>query len=379
MKKFIAIMLVCLMVVPFGMLATTSISAADKTVYVSDAGDDAKTGADAANAVKTMAKAYELVGSTGTIVISGTYTQTANFEAPAHTGKITIKGADASATYKNQSGVARYFLGGETEFASLKFDFTANLWMLICNYNDCTIADTVTVAEGGKDTYLLVAAPGDATVNEPSAATLTINGGKWTEVIGLVRNNPNYGGGTHVAADYKDCDVTYNIGKNATIKKMACFSRSYTGPMVVDAACTVNLNGGKVTSWIGMSDSKATDATGHGYAKGMTINISKNFDLAGSFKDTPDGGVFVGISSDTVWDDTDSVTYPKLGKTKIILDADIYDANKDNAAFRNCTVEKKAAGTTTPPETGDMTWVVAVVAAVSVMGCAVVVAKKRAN
>ncbi len=35
------------------------------------------------------------------------------------------------------------------------------------------------------------------------------------------------------------------------------------------------------------------------------------------------------------------------------------------------------AGTTTPPETGDMTWVIAVVASIAVMGCAVV-SKKRA-
>ncbi len=34
MKKLIALLLVCLMVVPFGMLATTSISAAEATVYV---------------------------------------------------------------------------------------------------------------------------------------------------------------------------------------------------------------------------------------------------------------------------------------------------------------------------------------------------------
>ncbi len=379
MKKIIAIMLVCLMVVPFGMLATTSISAADKTVYVSDAGDDAKTGADAANAVKTMAKAYELVGNAGTIVISGTYTMAANFSAPAHTGKITIKGADAAAKFVNGSA-ARFYLGGETEIKTLTVEANTSVFMLICNYHDLTIAEDVTVS-AKKLTYLLAGTPsGESEKNVPSDVTVTINGGKWTEVIGVLRSGIAYDGGNIDGNFFKGTDVVFNIGGKAEIKKIAAYSRSVTGPILADdASCTINLNGGKVTSWIGMSDSKATDATGHGYAKGMTINISKNFDLAGSFKDTPDAGVFVGISSDTVWDDTDSVIYPKLGKTKIILDADIYDANKDNAAFRNCTVEKKAAGTTTPPETGDMTWVVAVVAAVSVMGCAVVVAKKRAN
>ncbi len=66
MKKIIALLLVCLMVVPFGMLATTSISAAGKTIYVSDAGDDTAAG-DAAAPVKTIVKASELVGAEGGI------------------------------------------------------------------------------------------------------------------------------------------------------------------------------------------------------------------------------------------------------------------------------------------------------------------------
>jgi len=75
MKKFISLLLVCLMVVPFGMLASTGVSAAGNTVYVSDAGDDTKSGADAANAVKTMEVAYLKLGAAGgTIVINGIHT-----------------------------------------------------------------------------------------------------------------------------------------------------------------------------------------------------------------------------------------------------------------------------------------------------------------
>ncbi len=79
-------------------LGSPSEETAQKTVYVSAAdGADTNDGT-SLSPVKTMAKAYEKLGVAGGIInIVGTYTQDANFFAPAHTGKITVKGADANA------------------------------------------------------------------------------------------------------------------------------------------------------------------------------------------------------------------------------------------------------------------------------------------
>ena len=106
MKKFISLLLVCLMVVPFGMLASIGVSAeTSKTVYLSAEG----TGTDT---YTTMADAYNALGTNGgTIVIKGTYKQTAQFNAPAHTGLVTIKGENADSVFQITGGT-KYFRRG---------------------------------------------------------------------------------------------------------------------------------------------------------------------------------------------------------------------------------------------------------------------------
>ncbi len=415
MKKFISLLLVCLMVVPFGMLATTGVSAAGE-IYLSDAGDDANAGTDSAP-VKTMGKAYELVGTAGgTIVIKGTYTQDAIFTAPAHTGKVTIKGADANAKYSNGSA-QRFYLGGDTEFCNLTIDASTAVWMLVCGYNDLTIGEGV-VNTGAKTTYIIAGMPSGADMKHTiSDVTVTLKSGSWGELIGLLRigikyDNGEGGGDIDVVNFFKNTDVVFNID-GAEVGKIAAFSRQVKGPWVAaDTTCTVNLNKGSIGYWVGMSDSQATatpEDAKHGYAQ-LTINISKDFDLAGSFtKGGADAtthidatGVFNGISGGSVWAKPD--TEYAGANAEIVLAAEIYDAQKDNTFLRGAKIVKGNTGDqgnqgnqgntgnqgnqgnqgntgnqgNDNADTGDMTWVVAAVATVAVMGCAVVVAKKRA-
>ena len=113
MKKLLSLLLVCLMVLPFGIIAGIEISAADNTIYLSDSGNDTNDGASAATPVQTITKAYQLLGAQGgTIIVAGTFTQKAAFHAPTHVGKVTIKGLDASSVYTNVTGGIRFFLGG---------------------------------------------------------------------------------------------------------------------------------------------------------------------------------------------------------------------------------------------------------------------------
>ena len=394
MKKFISLLLVCLMVVPFGMLATTGVSAdTAKTVYVSDNGDDAKDGSAADKAVKTMTKAYELLGTAGgTIVIADTYTQAAHFLAPEHTGKVTIKGATADAQY-NINASARFVLGGPTEFDSFKYVIKSTVtWMIVCRFNDFTVNETVVGNRNGKDciAVLGVQSDNDATkmhaTTTPKDATLTLNGGDWTDVIGLGRNGLGTPSGTPLtAADFEGVDLTINIGGNVVLQKLYLAMRSvgttYAQEFVPNASCTVNLNGGTIGQFACLHDIKTLN---YGFAKGATFNIGKDFDISKSFTVTPVAGVYSGISGDSAWDAT-SYTATPVGKTKIVCAEEVYSTISSSDKVRVdsfASVEKAVAQTPDQPgdtpSTGDMTWVVAVVAAAAVMGSAVVL-KKREN
>ena len=330
MKKFISLLLVCLMVVPFGMLASTGVSAAAETVYLSDAGDDTKTGADAANAVKTMAKAFELVGNDGgTVIITGTYSHTAKFTAPAHTGKITIKGADANAKF-HVTAAQRFLLGGPVVIESLFIDVDNN-WSLVCNYNDLTIADTVTMERSGRtgsnpnwDTFIIGGHGGFAATDTAAKDyTLTINGGNWMEVVGAIWKDA--ADKTTADEKFKDFDATINVGGNAVIAKLLYFSRTskYLDP-AKGSTMTINLNGGKITHFVAAHDNKNEDL---GYGNGVTINIGKDFDLANSFNAVTEdkritGDCYYGISGDSAWV---LDTLVDLDKTKLVIAAEIYD------------------------------------------------------
>ncbi len=393
MKKFLSLLLVCLMVVPFGMLAGVSVSAdSAKTVYLSDAGDDAKDGTTAANAVKTMEKAYELLGTAGgTVVITGTFTQTANFKGTEHTGKITIKGADANAVYATTAAV-RFILTGPTEFDALSIKLAqGKSFYILCLFNDITITETVTMETSGTTLLNLGAqahAPEGWNDYTPKDTVANIYGGTWTEVIGMVRNGLTVSSAEDVKPQeaFKDVDLTINVDKNAKIGKMFAWVRSGAASaqfVAENATMTINLNGGAVTGFIGLHDIKSAAA---GFGGGMTINIGKNFDLANSFNDTPSAGVFAGISGDSAWDVEGIVD---LDTSKLVIADEKFDAYKADAKVRAdsfASIVKASEATpsnpgTTPsnPGTGDATWVVAVVAAVAVMGCAVVTLKKRAN
>ncbi len=375
MKKLLALMLVCLMVVPFGMLATTAASAAGKTVYLSDTGVDTAAGTDAAP-VATIAKAYELVGNEGTIVIKGTYTFKDTFTAPDHTGVVTIKGADATAKLALTNG-KRFLFGGETVFTDLYAELASGTFLFSPRFNDCTFTETFTST---KHLYLVNAqSGGDGGSNAtPANCELNVLGGNWIEIHTGMRS----GNAGLDAAKWKDIDITLNIGGKVAVDKISTWVRSVADTQNFigeGASVRVNLLGGKVNNWICMTDSKNTTAFGLG--DGYTVYIGKDFKLADSFTagsqdaDHFDGSkIFYGISGDSVF----GGDYAALNKSKVIIAAELYDSLKDSKRFRDVTVEKEAAVTPPPVPTGDATWVVAAVAAVSVIGCAVVVSKKKA-
>ncbi len=382
---------------------TTAPDAADpapaKTIYLSDNGNDANDGSSADKSVKTLTRAYELIGNEGgEIIVVDTFTISANFFGcdKAHAKKITIKGADANAAIKVAANV-RFFLGGETEFTNIKIEAVdKSTFYIICNFNSLTVSDTVTVKRAA-DFIINLGTQGGKGTNDRaytvSDATLTINGGDWQDVVLVARTGFTKKDGTTATADeFKGLDVTLNVGGNAKIAKVYAFTRNNAtqGDYLVDGSATVNLNGGTITHFLCQTDNKSYV---NGFSRGMTVNIGKGFDIDKSFTagtqtdghwvvDSSKAKIFYGISGESAWEDS-AVKANKIGKSKIVIDGEIYDSIKSNGALRTTSVQSVSKAGDAPagsPNTGYATWVVAVVAAVAVMGCAtIVVSKKKEN
>ncbi|MBQ2863760.1 MAG: hypothetical protein IJE84_06240, partial [Clostridia bacterium] len=104
-----------------------------------------------AYSVSLLAEAYDQLASDGgTIVLENTQNLTASFNEPAHTGKITVRGAsDANGNVVgtiNVSGASRqYYLGGPTTFENVNFTSSNNYGLiLVANYHPIVIGENVT-------------------------------------------------------------------------------------------------------------------------------------------------------------------------------------------------------------------------------------------
>jgi len=341
MKKIISILLVCLMVIPFGIFSVTGVTAEEvestpiKTVYLSDngIGDGTTPEAPLAN----LTDAYNALGSNGgNIVVVGTYSQRGNFFAPSHSGKVTISGYDSSAVYSIAAS-GRFFLGGETEITGIAINAVGSAtWMPVCLFNNFTISDTVTVKRTGSFVIVL-GGQGDSSANGSDYTVkdtvLTINGGDWDYVYGSVRTNLQVPGGVKSANDFRNYDLTMNVGGNAVIKRLYTFTGEAACHMIAtNSTCTVNLNGGKITYFMGAHPFKTVTS---GYGDGVTVNIGKDFVLSDSFNlDTTvtaenrvnSGGTYCGLSAECAYgDNVITNTQPPLNDTLIIAD-EIYES-----------------------------------------------------
>ena len=372
MKKFITILLVCLMVVPFGILAGISMTAdAETVVYLSDAGNDENDGKTAANAFKTITKAYQTIGdNNGTIVVTGTFTQTADFVAAEHAGKITIKGADENAVYK--VGAKRFQSGGALEFTDITIDQTAANFMLVGCFHELTISETVK-KEATVSSFIVAGGQGGTSAKDRNYTvgdtTITVNAGYWSEVIGTVRNSLNSPAGAHTEDEYQNYTVTINVGGTATVGKLSAFARSFGGCEVFaeNSQAIVNLNGGKILAWAGMTDATTKAATNKiGYENGVIFNIGKDFDITQSFTldaekqndfivtDATGKKIFYGLNGDNVFVDDSYVT---IGASKVVCAPEVYDAVVASGRVRGMDIEKAVADapTTTEPTEPDTT------------------------
>ena len=430
MKKFMALILVALMVVPFGMLATTSVSAADTVLYVKEGGtgngssaDNALPSIDAANQAAAALSTDVTIKFVGTVTLDGTAFTDYQYAEPTHANKITWAGADASAKLIIKTGTSArfYMLGGELCIKDLAIEMDGTkVLAIITNLHDFTVEEGVTCvnAQSAADTITIYGVNrqsvggvlietwknnpyfDEATKSHKVNPNITIKSGSFKQVVGYIANASN----TILGECKLDGKVTITIsGADTKIHQVYPVCNSYN--TVKD--CDIILDGGIYGAYVCAVDRAyqggITVQGPAGVTGNYTVYLTKNFDLSAQTAFVGlSGGAFYGICGTTANKTFEgALDDDGLGKFVLKADAEIYDAvNAETVKINKGTfdevvkVEAPAQGGNQGgndnqggdntqgggnADTSDMTWVVAAVAAVSVMGCAVVATKKRAT
>jgi len=245
MKKILALalalmMLLSLSVVIFAADATTP------TVYLSDNGDDTKSGKDAANAVKTFEKAAEILGDKGGVIMIPdvyTYPSTGSYYTKYTQGaSYIIRGEKADGTSKFVHGRKNLCLNNPFTFDNLTYELTTTWCAVWANFNRLEFTETVKMDPykdtDARDNYLFVYGGSDSKAGKAGQDTnLVLNGGTFAYIVGGVKKQEMYG------------NVNVTVGGKAKI-----FNRIYLAcdgfPGDVYGTITLNINGGVIGDYI---------------------------------------------------------------------------------------------------------------------------------
>jgi len=374
MKKFLSLVLVALMVIPFGMMATTSISAAGTVIYVKDGGTGDGSAADKAlasipAAIDAASKKTEDV----TIKLVGEVTMdltSAHYEEPRHTNKITITGNDANAkmlvqTHETASTAADkhfWIMNGELCFEKVNIEVKTGkyLLVLVTQLNDLTFGEGVNCknsVEGGNETYtvlirgmMLDYKPEyhyNAETNTYTAnPTITLKSGRFFQVVGYMSDASNK------TTAKLNGDVTVNISGTTVIEKLCIVANSY----VSCNNATVNLDGGEIVQFLSASDRPGANMSQYGISGvtgTYTLNIGKNFDITKS-ANKENGSVFYGIGGTTANTGYDLALNIEGNGTCIAnIDENVYDAIVAATDKLNQASFDKINKVETPADTGN--------------------------
>lgn len=156
MRQFCRVGRVCalfclILLIPLLCLTLTLDSSAEAAgvVFLRDGGTGDGLSAD--SPVGSIADAYSLLGDEGgVIVISGTYTMTGPFYAPAHSGRITLTQVYGTDDYRDEGSFytggegRRYTLGGDTLFENMRFTTKNKAGLIImAHYNPVELGEGV--------------------------------------------------------------------------------------------------------------------------------------------------------------------------------------------------------------------------------------------
>ncbi len=154
-------------------------------VYLADGGTG--DGSSAASPADDLNQAITLLGTSGTIVVCGTYTIANNYTIRAHTGKITLTSYDYISDFRTEGACislgADLTLGGETVFENLNFRAPAAAVIYAKGYA-LTIGDGVETELTNSNTGYIGLVGGHNTLLNSYTTNLTINSGSWGAVRG---------------------------------------------------------------------------------------------------------------------------------------------------------------------------------------------------
>lgn len=248
MKKLISLILIavmalsCLALIPTAAEEAIFDETGMKTVYLSDNGDDLNIGNSATTAVKTFAKATELLGAKGGIILipdKFTYfnlqNDTCPYRMPGTKGATYIirgEKADGSSVF----GGERYMI---VATANLKFDnltYTTGekTYAIVAEFFAIEFTDTVKTVpyelpDGTKKIPTIIAGASGIAGNASQTCRLTLNGGTFNEVYGGCEKHKmggpvflTLGGNVHVVGDVfcggknTGCEVSGDVTMNIT-------------------------------------------------------------------------------------------------------------------------------------------------------------------
>ena len=421
MKKLFAILMaVCMLA---GLCTVPTFAADEAVVYLKAGGTG--DGSSEANATGTLADAMAAAAAKTTdakIQVVGEIgiDLTGYFVPPVHTNMITItgEGTNGKIVVSNPQ-VQNWYLKGALAFEHIEFNLLGHL-LFNADFNDIYFLEGVSMtSETGFKTYVRAVDPTSVytipekfdqeNVKFTGDQKIVCLSGTFGDIVGYGQNGITAG---------LDGDVTIVFGGTAvadtiTVQRASC--------SLVDNA-TIIIDGGVINQFVSFCDRPMSDLTKYGATgpkNNCTIIVTDNFDPTASFTVNPAEGVFLGFAGTTIWTadaktildyeaipgtytiKAEAQVFDKLGTTYVNADSfdgaiekiasgtglpkDLIpgaDANEqpENPGTGTDTPENPGTGTDTPsnPNTGDMTWAVAVVAAVALMGSAIVL-KKREN
>lgn len=224
---------------------------AETVVYLNDNGNDDNDGATPETAVKSLTRSFNLIPTDddGTIVLTGKFTQSANFSPSiARNGTIKFTQVYNGVDYRGDDHVAnawtltagvRFYLITDVVFENITFNMAATpqypFFLVIANYNSITVGEGCEMVGNFKWTEL--------------AASFSILGGCQDNITNVKAGssyNPNI-----TVKSGRALIVAYNRGGKAT-----------TFPVTKDNRAIVNIDGGLINGlYIGSTGAGAGGST----------------------------------------------------------------------------------------------------------------------
>ncbi len=154
----------------------------DVKIYLSEAGSDTNDGSSIASAVKTLTRACELAGATGTVIVADSYKQAGSEKISC--GK--LEGLSDSCVFEIASWAQ--FLGADCTIDNLTIKVSYNWAFILCNGFKLTVGENVKVVKDGAATVFLSIRGGGEGSSVSGSTDITLKGGTWQTVAGGTKN-----------------------------------------------------------------------------------------------------------------------------------------------------------------------------------------------